>query len=306
VRYSIPSNTHSTDKTNFWTYAPQLFGVTLGPDVGLAGFGLSGTMEKPGGKRYWEALGIPLTPIDDSGKHNPYPLARIDVTNTDFGSASTVAVVPVSDEIRCNLCHANAAGGANIDILQAHDALHGTDLINSQPVLCASCHADPALGTPGEPGVSTLSHAMHTAHADRMNLIPLANECYACHPGVRTDCQRDVHRANGVECIECHGDMLAVGDAMRTPWVDEPRCGDCHIRSGFEFEQPGVLFKDSVGHGGVLCSVCHNSPHTITPTLTDTDNQQMVFQQGYAGVLNNCTVCHISTPGDPFPHRRDD
>ena len=76
--------------------------------------------------------------------------------------------------------------------------------------------------------------------------------------------------------------------------------------SGFEFEQPGVLFKDSVGHGGILCAVCHNSPHTITPTLTDTDNQQMVFQQGYPGTLNNCLVCHTSQPGDPFPHRRDD
>ena len=49
VRYSIPTNTHSWDKTNFWTYAPQLFGARCPPDVGLAGFGLSGTMTKPAG-----------------------------------------------------------------------------------------------------------------------------------------------------------------------------------------------------------------------------------------------------------------
>lgn len=306
VRYSIPTNTHSDDKTNFWRYAPDLFGVSLPPDVGLAGFGLSGAMMRPPGEPYWHAVGIPVTPIDDTGRSNPYPLARIDVTHTQLGAATTVAVVPVSDEIRCSLCHADAAGGANIDILEDHDALHGTNLIAQQPVLCAGCHADPALGTPGTPGVPMLSHAMHSAHASRMNLIPLDNECYACHPGVRTDCQRDVHRAAGIECVDCHDGMEALGDPSRTPWLDQPRCGDCHTKAGFEFEEPGVLFKDSVGHGGVLCSVCHNSPHTIAPALTDADNEQMILHQGYPGTLNDCVVCHVSQPTDPFPHRRED
>ncbi len=29
VQYAFPDNTTSSNKTNFWTYAPQLFGVNL-------------------------------------------------------------------------------------------------------------------------------------------------------------------------------------------------------------------------------------------------------------------------------------
>ena len=49
VNYTIPSNTHSSDKTNFWTYAQALLGATPAPDVGLTGHGLSGTMALTGG-----------------------------------------------------------------------------------------------------------------------------------------------------------------------------------------------------------------------------------------------------------------
>ncbi len=61
-----------------------------------------------------------------------------------------------------------------------------------------------------------------------------------------------------------------------------------------------------MGHGGVHCTSCHGSPHAITPTTTEVDNAQAIALQGYPGVINSCTVCHTSTPGDPFPHRRDD
>ena len=305
VSFVIPSNTHSADKTNFWTYCEALFGVALPPDIGLTGNGLAGAMEGTP-HDYYEVTGIPITPIDDSMRLNPYPIATIAVSGP-AGYAETQAVVPVSSEISCNLCHVASDGNSVAhDILADHDALHGTSLVNQKPVLCASCHADPALGTPGEPGVPNLSSAMHLAHADRMDQVTLDNTCYACHPGLRTDCQRDVHLANGVNCTDCHGGMTAVGDPARTPWVDQPRCGDCHSRPGFEFEQPGVLFKDSIGHGGVLCSTCHSSPHAITPTTTETDNLQAMLQQGHAGVINDCSACHTQAPGEPFFHHADD
>ena len=42
VTYSIPGNTYSVGKTDFWTYAPALFGLPLAPNVGLTGRGLTG------------------------------------------------------------------------------------------------------------------------------------------------------------------------------------------------------------------------------------------------------------------------
>lgn len=303
VSYEIIGNTHSSDKTNFWQYLPPAFGDPP-PDVGLTGSGLAGLMS-PTGQNDWAAVGIPIVPIDDSGRENPYPLANIIVRRNGIEEARTQAVVPVSTEVSCNLCHATPGVSTATDILMAHDRLHGTTLVDRKPVMCAECHADPAVGAPGLPGLSTFSGAMHAAHASRMGEIELENTCYACHPGIRTQCQRDVHLARGVTCADCHGGMEAVGDPARTPWVDEPRCADCHHREEFEFEEPGKLFKESRGHGGVHCMACHGSPHAITPTVTAVDNLQAILRQGHSGVISECIVCHTTTPSEGFEHKRD-
>ncbi len=115
-----------------------------------------------------------------------------------------------------------------------------------------------------------------------------------------------MHLAHGVVCIDCHGDMTAVGNPAREPWADLPRCGNCHSRPGFVFEEPGKLYKDSRGHGNVHYAACDGSPHAITPTLTATDNVQANRLQGHSGVINDCLVCHTCQPGEKFFHRRDD
>jgi hypothetical protein len=301
VRYALENNTHSTDKTNFWTYVQALMGVTLEPNVGLTGNSLSGTMQLTG-ENDWVATGIPVTPIDDFGHENPYPLAAISVLESGTSVANTKAVVPVSWEISCDLCHNTPGISTATDILRKHDALHGTDLENSKPVMCASCHADAALGAAGQAGVPNLSSAMHGSHASRMAAANLEVQCYACHPGIRTQCLRDVHYSRGMTCTRCHDSMQAVGDPARRPWVDEPRCGSCHNRPGFDLEQPNTLYRHSKGHGGIHCAACHGSPHAITPTVNAEDNVQAMMIQGHAGVINTCTVCHSQPPDDSFFH----
>ncbi len=314
VKYAVPNNTTSTNKTNFWSYANALMGVTLAPDVGLAGKGLSGAMSYNASRRDFEAVGIPITPIDDNGVENPYPLSLITVTN-QAGTvlAQTQAVVPVSWEMSCNICHNTPGESMATTILSAHDRLHGTDLLAHQPVMCASCHSDNALGTPGTPGVKSLSHAMHGAHDQRLTAAGItgAQACYTCHPGYRTTCLRDVHSTRGMDCISCHGSMAQVADPNRNPWLQEPSCAGCHQsrRPTFEFEQPGTLFRNSVGHMGVQCLSCHGSPHAITPTSTKADNLQAIRIQGHTGPIGSaqgCTACHTSQPQELFPHRRSD
>jgi hypothetical protein len=305
VRYSIPGNTVSANKTNFWMYAPALFGVNLPLNIGLTGNGMAGFMQ-PTGNNDWHVTGIPITPLDDGFNLNPYPLSRIDVVKDGRQVASTAAVVPVSWEISCNICHGTGGNNVDQDILMKHDALHNTRLMDSRPVLCAKCHADPALGTGGVPGVKPLSHAMHGSHAEHVSALPkMVNKCYACHPGFQTNCQRDVHLARGIQCTDCHGGMVAVANPSRRPWTDQPTCGSCHQsrRPDFEFEQPGTLFKDSKGHHGVHCAACHGSPHAITPTVTAADNVQAIQLQGFPGVIRKCTVCHTEMPDDKFEHR---
>ncbi|MCK7529082.1 MAG: hypothetical protein MZV64_71755 [Ignavibacteriales bacterium] len=84
---------------------------------------------------------------------NPYQMAQITVEDLNGNIlASTSNTIPVSDEINCGKCH-----GSNPfdDILQKHDQSRGTNLQNNTPVLCASCHPDPALNAPGTAGSCT-------------------------------------------------------------------------------------------------------------------------------------------------------
>ena len=307
IEYTIPNNTHSADKTNFWSYAKDLLGADLAAGVGLTGSALSGTLS-PTGDNDWVVTGIPLTPINDQGVEDPYMLASVRVLQGTTEVAHTQAVVPVSWEINCDLCHDTPGISPDTDILRKHNALHGTMLEATKPVTCGNCHGQPALGLAGIPGMPTLSSSMHSAHASRMGPVQAqfgGVVCYACHPGQRTQCLRDVHIARGMTCTSCHGDMEAVGNPSRAPWSDEPRCGSaaCHHRSGFEYEQPATLYRNSKGHHQVHCAACHGSPHAITPTVTPRDNLQASSLQGMTGVIRDCTVCHGEQPDESFPHR---
>lgn len=310
VRYIIPTVTHVADRSNFWMYPQPLLGPAPAPNIGLTGHGMSGNFSSTP-LRDWEATGIPIVPTDDAGRENPYSLATIEVRQGSTLVARTQSVVPTSTEMSCILCHNMPNVSTASDILIRHDQLHGTTLMQEKPVLCARCHASNALGLPGQAGIPNLSSAMHGAHAPRMSQLPiqLGEVCYACHPGVRTQCQRDVHFARGLTCTTCHGNMQAVGNPARRPWLDEPRCGGCHqsmAPPGYQFEQTGTLYRLSVGHKNVLCASCHGSPHAITPTVTEVDNVQAMKAQGHAGTINDCTVCHTPGPPGSFFHKVDD
>lgn len=312
VTYSIPGNTRSVGKTNFWQFAYPLFGVNLPDNMGLFGFGLAGDMRATPDNDFI-AQGIPITQVTDAGVSDCYQLSEIVVWQNGLRKASTQAVVPVSWEMKCVNCHRTPQPtlrpfqpSVESDILKKHDRLHGTSLYSHEPVLCASCHADPALGAAGAPGMPNLSSAMHTAHASRMGSLTDEAVCYSCHPGPQTQCLRDVHKKAGLTCTTCHAGMTAVGNPVRRPWQDEPRCDNCHHVANHQYEQAGVLFRDSVGHNGVKCIACHGSPHAITPTLNPRDNVQAIAVQGYEGTISKCTVCHRTTPTDPFNHTRGD
>ena len=252
VSYSIPGNTTSANKTNFRHFVAQLFGVNLRPNIGLTGNGLSGVMAPtPDGD--WAATGIPITPIMDDGSLNPYPLSRIAVSRGRTTLGTTQAVVPVSWEISCKLCHNTPGISVATDILRKHGNLHGTSLEARKPVLCASCHADPALGTKGTPGVSTMSSAMHSAHATRFTpelLTSIGGQPklrYSCHPDFKTNCQRDVHYAKGIYCMDCHGTMADVGSPRGRPGSTSRNARIATIARASHSRNPGSSTSNRAG-----------------------------------------------------------
>ena len=250
LKYSVPGNTFSEGKTNFWDYVSKLLGVDPAPNVGLAGNMLEGSMV-PSGNGDWVATGIPLTPQTDAGAIDPYQFAQINLWEGGTIEESTRAVIPVSWEIRCDLCHNTPGLTTAEDILTKHDAMHGTNHMANRPIQCGKCHQQPELGdlAPGTEPHEPLSHVIHHSHSMRMDPVMgiVGVECYACHPGITTKCLRDVHARKGFTCHNCHGQMMDVADETRHYWQDEPQCGKCHFVTGHTYEQEGVLFRKFCG-----------------------------------------------------------
>ncbi|MDA8170156.1 MAG: cytochrome c3 family protein, partial [Nitrospiraceae bacterium] len=300
VQYRFINNTYSYGKGSFgqfWDNALKLFGITLAKNTGLnlvtptLHNGLTGQMAAKSG--HFEADGVPLTPLDDSGTWNPYQVAEITVLDsTGKTVAQTRTTAPVSDEINCSKCH-----GSNpfLDILQKHDANEGTNLVASRPVLCASCHGSPILATSGKGSSGEyLSQAIHGFHANK------GAACYDCHPGQKTQCSRSIaHTAPDGNCTACHGDLYQVSSSVssgaRLPWVNEPKCVTCHNVAGVD--TGSSLYRNSTGHGGMYCESCHGSPHAMVPSNQASDNYQAIQYQGKAKTIGSCGVCHDSSRG---------
>lgn len=297
VKYSVYNNIYSYGKAGyggFWDYSLQLFGSTIPNNIGLTGNGLSGNMTLM--TNYYTVTGIPVTPYDDNMTWNPYQMAQITVEDLNGNIlASTSNTIPVSDEINCGKCH-----GSNPfdDILQKHDQSQGTNLQNNTPVLCASCHPDPALNAPGTAGIMYLSQAIHGYHASK------GAACYDCHPGTITKCNRSLkHTADDGNCITCHGDLATVASSIadgRVPWASEPACVTCH--TGVDGVNTGTaLYRNSEGHGNLYCSACHGSPHAMYPSRELTDNAQSLQYQDFGGpikTIGSCGVCHDDSRGE--------
>ena len=207
-------NTSSIGKSNFWDFSLPLFGVTLPPEMGLAGTMMPGLNNTPLPMAWgatgapvnsFEALGVPITPIDDQNLPNSYPLFRLvarDATNNVV--AQTSVVLPVSSELNCSVCHASGIGQEaakpfpdwvydpnpkhdfRLNILKLHDqrnssnpayiaalaqfnyrstGLYDSVILDGKPILCAVCHSSEALGTGGAPNTPSLTASVHSKHA---------------------------------------------------------------------------------------------------------------------------------------------
>jgi hypothetical protein len=223
---------------------------------------------------------------------------------------------------------ANLERQARFNILLLHNERNGTNLVRR--VRCSSCHYDPAVDLTGQGPQNTLpffSHAMHGFHAPRISqdptsLLTCAN-CHPANPAGATRCLRGAMGVAGIVCISCHGNMFNIGKVTRQPWVDEPRCESCHtgdavnnlgairfrkayfgtprnpiprIPTNKRFaENAGTLFRNSVGHNGVVCESCHGSPHAEWPSREANDNAAAIKLQGHAGPIIECKVCHGAT-----------
>jgi hypothetical protein len=289
-------NRTSVGKSTFWQHAGSLYlapgAPALADDAGLAGFAMPGAQNIPqpmrfdSDKGWFTAEGVPITPVDDGGRHNTYPMMRLVARHKATGAvlASVDVVLPVSDEMDCRACHASGSAEAakpaagwvwNCDpqrdyrwnILRLHDelragspeyltalttagyettGLYATAHDGGTPVLCARCHASNALPGTGLAGIPPLTQAIHGLHA------------YVSDPATGQPLNDLQNRA---ACYRCHPGS-------------ETRC--LRGAMGSAVDGAGVLSMD--------CQSCHGNMERV-----GADNRRGWLDQP------NCQNCHTGT-----------
>lgn len=288
------SNASSIGKTDFWQHVVSLFGVALMPDHGLAGNAMPGASNTPQPMTFdpmrnaFVAEGIPITPFDDDGHKNTYPMMRIVVrdSSTQTLLASSDVVLPVSDELTCIACHASNAGDAakplggwvgdpdptkdyRSNILKLHDekqqmnANYPTLLATAgyapagllatadagTSILCARCHASNALPGSGYAGVKPLTEALHGHHATVLD------------PSTNAPLDAADSRA---ACYLCHPGSTtrclrgAMGAAVATDGSLAMQCQDCHGTMSAVGKPGRVGWLDQPA-----CQNCHTGTATV-------------------------------------------
>ncbi|HEY3380427.1 MAG TPA: PKD domain-containing protein [Vicinamibacterales bacterium] len=256
-------NTTSAGKTNFWSFVAPMFGVTLPADVGLLNHNMPGLantaqpMVFDPAFNWFIAEGIPITPYDNAGAKNPYPLMK--VTASDAAGAplaSTNIVLPVSDEMDCSACHSSASGPAarpragwvnladaqrdyRFNILRLHDdrqlgnpaflsalaakGYRSTGLeataSGGRAILCAACHKSEALVGSGMTGIPPLTTAVHALHA---RVVDPTNNFTLDSSSNRSACYR-CHPGSVTRCLRgVMGNSVAADGTMAI------QCQNCH------------------------------------------------------------------------------
>ena len=268
-------NTTSIGKGNFYDYTPFLYGP-LAPDKGLA----NGVMPGPANIRqtnlfqtlnepvhgvftpvnWWHAEGIPITPYDDAGNKNPYPLMRMIAWNSaNQPIATNDVVLPVSDEMDCRVCHASGTQGAakpaagwiwdglperdyRLNILRLHDehqfSQHGAVYAGA----LAANNYNPAglyrrVTADGKPVLCALCHASEALQtAGYPGVPPLTTSVHSRHANVM-DPELKItldNSANRAACYRCHPGSTtrclrgAMGSAIAADGSMDMQCQSCH------------------------------------------------------------------------------
>ena len=275
-------NSTAAGKGNFYDFVLPLYGVELPMDMGLPvdmglhQWALPGTNNIPQhmlfeqtnqpvpgvftSVNWWRAEGVPMSPYDDAGNKNPYPLMLL--VARDAGNnviATNQIVLPISDEMDCRACHASGSAAAaqpaagwvwdgieerdfRLNILRLHDEHE----FASHPALYQESLAATGFNTQGlyrsviadnKPILCAACHADVALLAGGYAGVPqFTTSMHAYHAqvmdpllGVTLD-----NVANRSACYRCHPGSTtkclrgAMGGAVATDGSMEMQCQSCH------------------------------------------------------------------------------
>jgi len=259
---SVEAN-NGVSKTNFWNYTNDLFGATLADNIGLKGNPTATKTPEPltfnATNQWWEAEGIPITPYNDDGTKNYYPLVKIIAKNSKgVVLASVDTVLPVSDEMDCKRCHASnsvtdskprAGWVKNADaqkdykynILRLHDDREPNAVKNNETALKAKGfnYNLAGLEATAQGGTAILCVACHKSNAlpnVGIEIKPFTQAIHGKHANVTDPLtgKKLGDSTNRTSCYACHPGAAteclrgAMGDAKNADGTAKMQCQSCH------------------------------------------------------------------------------
>ncbi len=286
-------------KTNFWDYVSALFHTTLADDVGLSGNRTPSTQEEnlqyhmPTAR--WEATGLPLTPYNNDGSKNYYPMVKVlakDSSNRVI--ASTKTVLPVSDEMDCKVCHGShnnyqpakpSAGWENgsdinkdykFNILRLHDEKFPTAVSDNQASLensGYSGYSNAGLYVTAKSGTPVLCAACHKSNALPNTGIgtvkPLTQAIHSAHANVSDPIEKAKlnDSSNRSACYRCHPG--ATTQCLRGAMGKQPsiQCQNCHGNMNAVGQSGREGWTDEPS-----CQSCHQDAKRYLSAVVDIDS----------------------------------
>jgi len=324
-------NTTSQGKTNFWSYAQDLFGAALAPDVGLEGNAMPGTANAPQAMGFDSAFswflakGVPITPVDDAMNSNPYPMMKIaarDASNAVVASASIV--LPVSDEMTCTACHASGSGGAaqpasgwawdadpqrdfRLNILKLHDQRHLGGSTYTTALQAAGYSASGLAANVTVDGRPILCDKCHPSNALPVSVTtgvpPLTQAMHGFHAQVTdpaTGMSMDASD-NRSACYRCHPGSEtrclrgAMGGAVGSDGNYLIQCQDCHgSMSAVGASTRQGWFNEPTCQNCHTGTASHNNGQLRYTTVFDTNGQPRVAVDSTYATNSNTPAAGLS------------
>lgn len=269
-------NASSLGKGNFKEFMSPLYGAPPQPEFGLTPWPMPGAANLPQrmlfertnqpapGAAVWvnwfRAEGIPITPYDDAGRKNPYPLMRLLARDSGGAILATSDIVlPVSDEMDCRACHASGQQAAarpeagwvwsrqperdyRLNILRLHDERQFRDHAPVYQAALAARGFNPQglyQGVVGDrkPVLCATCHASEAlATGSYSNIPPLTASVHSKHasvmdPDLHITLDNSAHRA---ACYRCHPGSTtkclrgAMGGSVAADGSMSMQCQSCH------------------------------------------------------------------------------
>ena len=292
-------NSTGVGKSNFWDNTVQLFGMSLLPDQGLLGTRTPSNDPAPmawnGTNKWFEAVGMPITSTDDSGKTNSFPLVRVmalDSTGKQVATSNPVA--PISSEIQCVQCHGSSSGRS--DALPKGTAPNAgpvnlTDVEKDWRFNVLRLHDQLNLGNPIYVGLLSKKSYGASLESSAQGGRPVL--CDTCHnsnalatwfPGESTVSEMTVamHRRHASVAPPTGVSSAATMDADST----RNTCYTCHPGKDTECLRGAMGNpKDASGNHLMECQSCHGKMSTVATTAALKTRTPWASEP-------NCQACH--------------